>query len=202
MLKNAERHRDKPEFQRDMLATVDNVVGRMNHLMLQLRSGADPVEKARIVDLERIVHRVCDAKPRAARPVRLEVTPGLATVGHEDKLDHVIGHLVQNALDATASDGDVTVVVAPGEPGTVVVEVNDTGVGMTDDFIRDRLYKPFETTKPAGMGIGVYESVQYVRGIGGHVHIDSAPSAGTRVRVVLPAAATTSDPALAFQAVT
>ena len=52
MLQNAERHRDNPEFQRDMLTTVEHVVGRMNGLMLQLRTGTTPVGKAAPVDLE------------------------------------------------------------------------------------------------------------------------------------------------------
>ena len=58
---------------------------------------------------------------------------------------------------------------------------------MTPEFVRERLFKPFETSKPAGMGIGVYESAQYVAALGGQIHIDSTPNAGTRVRVVLPA---------------
>jgi signal transduction histidine kinase len=67
-----------------------------------------------------------------------------------------------------------------------VIEVADSGVGMTPEFVRDRLFKPFQTTKAAGMGVGVYESVQYVTGIGGRIMVDSTPDAGTRVRVVLP----------------
>ena len=67
-----------------------------------------------------------------------------------------------------------------------VVEVVDTGVGMSGEFIRERLFKPFETTKTEGMGIGVYESSQYVAKLGGQILIDSEQGAGTRVRVLLP----------------
>jgi signal transduction histidine kinase len=67
-----------------------------------------------------------------------------------------------------------------------VVEVVDVGEGMTEEYVRDRLGKPFETTKPAGMGIGVYESSQYVTSVGGRLVIDSVRGEGTRVRVVLP----------------
>src|SRR5256885_14862372 len=59
MLRNAERHRDNPEFQRDMLSTVENVVEKMHKLMLQLRTGATPVENPRPVALEPVVRRVC-----------------------------------------------------------------------------------------------------------------------------------------------
>ncbi|NDP41162.1 MAG: PEP-CTERM system histidine kinase PrsK [Aromatoleum sp.] len=197
MLKNAERHRDNPEFQRDMLATVEHVLERMNHLMLQLRTGAAPVEKPQPTDLDAIVRRVCAAKPGHRGPIELQLTPELATIGHQDRLDHVIGHLIQNALDATTEKGGVTVRL--GRDGRfVVLEVADTGVGMTSEFVRDRLFKPFETSKASGMGIGVYESAQYVATLGGQMLVDSAPGAGTRVRVLLPsadvAAAPTAEP--------
>jgi signal transduction histidine kinase len=65
--------------------------------------------------------------------------------------------------------------------------VADTGIGMSAEFVRDRLFKPFETTKPGGMGIGVYESTQYVAGLGGRIEVDSKPGTGTRVRLLLPA---------------
>lgn len=185
MLKNAERHRDNPEFQRDMLATVEHVVGRMYHLMLQLRTGTTPVEKPRVTDLEAIVRRVCAAKIGHGAPIGLELTPGVTTIGHEDRLDHVIGHLVQNALDATANGGRVTVRLGRDGPNAAL-EVADTGIGMTPEFVRDRLFKPFETTKADGMGIGVYESTQYIASLGGQILVDSTPGAGTRVRVVMP----------------
>jgi hypothetical protein len=66
--------------------------------------------------------------------------------------------------------------------------VHDEGVGMPEAYLRERLGKPFESTKPAGMGIGVYESSQYLASVGGRLDIDSAPGRGTRVRVSLPLA--------------
>ena len=69
------------------------------------------------------------------------------------------------------------------ESGSVVLEVADTGVGMTPEFVRDQLFKPFETTKQDGMGIGVYESSQYVNALGGQILVESAPGEGSgRVR--------------------
>jgi putative PEP-CTERM system histidine kinase len=184
MLRNAERHRDNPEFQRDMLDTVANVVARMTALMLQLRTGTTPVENPRPVELAPIVRRVCAAKGIGTN-VDLALTSGVQALGHEDRLEHVIGHLVQNALDATPAGGQVRIEIAR-EAGFAVVEVADTGVGMSAQFQRERLFRPFESTKPAGMGIGVYESQQYVSGLGGRILIDSAEGAGTRVRVLLP----------------
>jgi putative PEP-CTERM system histidine kinase len=187
MLRNAERHDNNPEFRRDMLSTIANVVGRMNRLMLQLRTGTTPIESPRPVDLEPVVRRVCEAKNSQAAPVEMALATGVVAVGHEDRLEHVIGHLVQNALDATVARGNVSVRLHRDE-SNAVLEVVDTGVGMSPDFVRQRLFKPFETTKTAGMGIGVYESSQYVMGLGGQLLVDSTPGVGTRVSVLLPLA--------------
>ena len=185
MLRNAERHSENPEFQRDMLTTVEHVVERMNKLMLQLRTGATPVENARSVDLETVVRRVCAAKATLDPPIELELSTGVTVAGHEDRLEHVIGHLVQNAIDATSKGGSVTVKLHD-DGAFALIDVRDTGTGMSSEFIRERLFRPFETTKPAGMGIGVYESSQYVAALGGQILVDSEPGQGTRVRVRLP----------------
>ena len=193
MLRNAERHRDNPEFQRDMQTTVEHVVGRMNGLLMQLRAGATPVEKPRLIALGPIVRRVCAAGP-GRPPIALDLAAETIVVGHEDRIEHVIGHLVQNAVDATDRGGKVTVRVGRDET-FACVEIRDTGVGMTSEFVRERLFKPFETTKTSGMGIGVYESSQYVAGLGGRIVVDSTPGVGTRVRVLLPPGETAVAPA-------
>jgi putative PEP-CTERM system histidine kinase len=185
MLRNAERHHDNPEFQRDMLLTVDNVVQRMNQLLLQLRSGTTPVDKPATVPLEPIVRRIQGARSAGRPAVAIEAVPGVLAVGHADRLERVIGHLVQNAVEATRSDGHVSVRVYR-EAGNAAVEVCDDGVGMTSEFVRDRLFRPFQSTKPAGMGIGAYESAQYVRDLGGRIEVESEPGRGTRIRVILP----------------
>ncbi len=185
MQRNAERHRGNPEFQRDMLSTVEHVVDRMNKLMLQLRTGTTPVENARPIDLEPVVRRVCAVKSSRDHPLTLELAAGIVVAGHEDRLEHVIGHLVQNAVDATVPGGSVSVRLH-ADGTNAILEVNDTGVGMAPEFVRERLFKPFETTKPSGMGIGVYESSQYIGAIGGQMLIDSEPGRGTRVRVLIP----------------
>jgi putative PEP-CTERM system histidine kinase len=185
LLRNAERHRNNPAFQRDMLMTVGNVVERMNKLMLQLRTGAKPVEQPRFVDLVSVIRNVCAAKSDQKASIDLDLAEGVYGVGHVDQLEHVIGHLVQNALDATTGSGRVSVRLRRDD-NTAVIEVADSGVGMTPEFVRDRLFKPFQTTKATGMGVGVYESTQYVTGLGGRILVDSTPDVGTRVRVVLP----------------
>jgi putative PEP-CTERM system histidine kinase len=185
LLRNAERHRNNPAFQRDMLMTVGNVVERMNRLMLQLRTGATPVDKPRPVNLETVIRQVCMAKSGQNAPIGVELAPGISAMGHPDQLEHVIGHLVQNALDATTGEGKVSVRLCRDDDAAVI-EVADNGIGMTPEFVRDRLFKPFQTTKATGMGVGVYESSQYVTGLGGRIFVESTPNVGTRVRVLLP----------------
>ena len=195
MLRNAECHRINPAFQRDMLMTVGNVVERMNKLMLQLRTGARPVEQPRSVDLQSVIRSACAAKSDQNASIDMDLAVGIYGVGHMDRLEHVIGHLVQNALDATTGRGRVSVRLRRDD-NTAVIEVTDSGVGMTPEFVRDRLFKPFQTTKAAGMGVGMYESAQYVTGVGGQILVDSTPDVGTRVRVVLPLGHDTAAPTM------
>jgi signal transduction histidine kinase len=100
-------------------------------------------------------------------------------------VERVIGHVVQNALDATELGGQVRVNMEKRE-GHALVLVRDTGHGMSPEFLRERLFKPFQTTKPAGMGIGAYESFQYVHELGGQISVDSEVDVGTEVSLLLP----------------
>ncbi len=93
--------------------------------------------------------------------------------------------MVQNALDATPPSGRVWI-KAHRFSGQVKVEVGDTGAGMSDEFVRTRLFRPFNTTKHNGMGIGSYESFQYVRELGGSIDVASQPGQGTTLTVLLP----------------
>jgi len=185
MLKNAERHRDNPEFQEDMLMTVDHSVERMRQLMMQLREGATPPGTACGVNLPDVIQRIQKEKMDQGRSVEIKLRDRVATRGHEDRLERVIGHLVQNALDATNPTGSVWVSLEK-RGDRAALEVGDTGHGMSPEFIRERLFKPFQSTKQAGMGIGAYESAQYIRELGGEMLVDSEPDQGTRITMILP----------------
>lgn len=185
MLKNAERHRDNPEFQQDMLMTVEHSVERMRQLMMQLREGATPPGTACGVNLSDVIERIQKEKMKQGRSVNLRINDQLATRGHEERLHRVIGHLVQNALDATPLEGEVWVGLER-HGDRAILEVGDTGQGMSPEFIRERLFKPFQSTKEAGMGIGAYESSQYIRELGGEMQVDSQIDKGTRITVILP----------------
>lgn len=198
LLRNSSRHIDKPEFRQDMLQTVEHVVERMNQLMLQLRSGAAPVDKPRPVNLSALVRKIENMRADRQPGLEVDAEPGVFAIGHEDRLERVIGHLVQNAFEAAPVDPRVQLRVRQ-EDGRAIVEVDDNGAGMSPDFIRNRLFKPFQTTKSMGMGIGAYESQQYVTTLGGRITVDSALNVGTRFRVELPAAAVPASGAVAEQ---
>ena len=187
MLRNAEKHSSNPEFQRDMLMTVEHSVERMKQLMLQLRDGTTPVDVKHRVDLASVAARIQTGKSVESRNVEVEADQRVFVRAHADRLERVIGHLVQNAIDATPTSGRVWIRISQQDE-EAVVEVGDTGRGMSPEFVRDRLFKPFQTTKTTGMGIGAYESHQYVTELGGRVQVDSAPETGTRITLRLPLA--------------
>lgn len=185
MQRNALKHGQNPEFQKDMADTVSHVVERMNRLLLQLRSGTTPIAKPSAVDTTAIISGIQSAWARQGRSVRVKATGKLWALAHDDRLERVIGHLVQNGFDAMNGSGTVSIEAWLTET-RVIVEVADTGAGMTTEFIRDELFKPFRSTKATGMGVGAYESLQYVTELGGRIIVDSEVGAGTRIRVELP----------------
>jgi putative PEP-CTERM system histidine kinase len=187
MLKNAERHGDNAEFRSDMLDTVRHVVERMNSMLAQARLSSRPVQNPQAVDLAPLLHRVCEGKQSQHRSLICHAREPVFAIGHPDRLEHVFAHIVQNAIDATTPEAPIRVSLT-SQDAEAVVEVVDHGVGMSPAFLQQRLFRPFQTTKESGMGIGVYESQQYVSSLGGRVVVDSTQGKGTCVRIVLPSA--------------
>jgi len=183
LLSNAEKHRDNPEFQQDMLVTLDHSVQKMKTLLQKLARG-ETLDAP--LQLDALLRQAVAAKASLAPVPRLEIIDAQLTVlANRARLERVLGHLIQNAIEATASDGKVAVRLRQ-ESGTAVVELADTGLGMNEQFIRERLFKPFDTTKTAGMGIGVFESRVYIEEVGGRLEVSSVPAVGTTFRVILP----------------
>jgi putative PEP-CTERM system histidine kinase len=184
LLSNAERHRDNPDFQRDMMRTIEHVVGRMHQLTLQLRPEASARERPQPVDVGAVARRIQSLRMRGRAGLSVEADAGILAWAHEDLLERVLSHLVQNGFDA--SEGGQGVQVKVERHGDeVLVEVTDQGRGMSPEFIRERLFKPFQTTKETGTGIGAFECQQYVQQVGGRIEVQSAPGKGTKVSVHL-----------------
>ena len=153
--------------------------------MLQLREGATPPGTPFGVNLDKVIQRIEAVSAGRGRTLEVQRMPSVVTRGHEERLERIIGHVVQNAFDATEAGGRVWLNLDRAS-GQARIEVGDTGQGMSADFVRDRLFKPFQTTKQAGMGIGAYESYQYVQELGGRIEVDSMPGRGTTVKLLLP----------------
>jgi putative PEP-CTERM system histidine kinase len=186
MLKNAERHKHNPDFQEDMLATVSHAVQKMSRLLSQLRAGYQMAEGASLVNLREVLAQVV-ADKAAFRPTprfvsRVEEAWVLA---ERERLARVLGHLVQNAIEATPETGEVEVSLEVNG-GQAVVRVRDTGRGMDETFLRTQLFRPFVSTKAAGMGIGAYECREYVRELKGDIRAESKPGQGSVFTVTLP----------------
>lgn len=196
LLSNAERHLHNPEFQRDMLATVRASVQKISALLRRLEAPEPEPPAATLHPVERLGELVESlARGRGVGVLldydRTGVAIGMA--GHA--FDAVITHLVSNAIDATqarppASDGSFPPVrVSVGhEAGRVLIDIVDRGVGMSAEFLRDTLFRPFGTAKRGGTGIGAFQARELAREAGGELVVSSRPGEGTTMRLVLPAA--------------
>ena len=185
LIPNAEKHRNNPEFQRDMLDTVNHSVQKMKLLLQKLSRSESP---------EHLVPLAIDAVLRQAVALKAAFEPhpvfqimdaGLKVLADRERLERVLGHLIQNAIEATPRDGTVSVALQR-QGDAVLISITDTGEGMTEEFIRERLFKPFESTKSAGMGIGVFESQEYIDELGGTLEVSSRPGEGSTFNVILP----------------
>ena len=182
----AAEHKHKPEFIDDAVDIMEHSVAKMQRLMQLLRtgvSGSKPVTTNLVVLVRNAVNNCTGSRPVPDLECELEEV-WLTVEG--DRMTSVIENLIQNAQDATADDGTVTVSL-DGKGNNVEIIIEDNGCGMDADFVRERLFQPFYTTKgDTGMGIGAYECKEYINSLGGEIQIESEPGSGTRMRVMLP----------------
>lgn len=184
--RNAERHADNPEFRADMIATLQASVRKLNDLLARLSPGAtresDPLGP---VDIASLVGPIA-ASRRRSHPVLADGIEGLVAIADRSGLELAIGHLVQNAVEASPPDRPVRINWFESG-GDVAIEVQDQGTGMSDEFVRDRLFQPFVSTKESGFGIGAYEARTIIAAMGGHLDVESEIGVGTRFTIFLPA---------------
>ncbi|MEN8165849.1 MAG: XrtA/PEP-CTERM system histidine kinase PrsK [Pseudomonadota bacterium] len=187
LVKNAERHRNNPAFMEDAINTVDNAAKKLGRLLAQLRKG-------RFEKSEGTMFLITDALRQAVeqhthfepRPVLFLETDGLQIAADRDRFTDVIGHIIKNAQEATSDTGYVKIRLSQ-QKGMAEIVIEDNGVGMDQEFIQERLFQPFETTKGnAGMGIGVYESREFIRSLGGNVEVLSEIERGTSFILRVP----------------
>lgn len=187
LVSNAAKHRHNPAFVDDMISTIANSVDRMNRLMEQMRSGerSSGDKRIRLVGVLRDV--IEHAKGGSPAPTLGAVPDDLEIQADRERLGTVFSHLVKNAQEATPADGAINIETRVIS-GVVEVSIIDNGKGMSLEFMRDRLFKAFESTKGlTGMGIGLFESREYIRALGGDISVESQPSRGSTFRVTMPA---------------
>jgi len=186
VVKNAERHRHDPRFIDDTIATIRNAVTRMNRLLEQLSNVLQSPKAQKVNIIAAVKRAIQSSKLKRPHPELTSSQEQLFVYGDPDRITSVFEHLIRNAQDATTSDGKITVAILADER-TVSIRVSDTGCGMSDDFINERLFRPFDSTKGSqGMGIGAYQAREYIRGIDGHLHVASVPGEGTSFTIQLP----------------
>lgn len=186
LLSNAQRHKHKPEFQDDMLSTVDNATQRMTRLLGQLRTGYQSARQAEALELNQLLQTVVQEKRHLRDTIALHCASApVWVIADKERLARVLGHLLQNAIEATAETGSVELTLTT-QDNMALLQVKDNGKGMDDVFIREKLFRPFMTTKSTGMGIGAYECREYVQELKGNVQVKSELGVGSVFTVTLP----------------
>lgn len=185
MVKNAEKHKDNPAFVEDAINTISNSVDRMNNLLKKLRRDeSDLVKRLKIADVvENAVSECYRDKPRLS--ANIEKTDRTLNAD-QVRLTMTLTNFIKNAQEATAASGEVHVTLGQ-QNNWAIITIEDSGAGMDWDFVHNRLFKPFDTTKSGkGMGIGVYLSREYISELEGTLNVVSAPGEGTTITISLP----------------
>jgi putative PEP-CTERM system histidine kinase len=185
--RNAERHAANPDFRADMVATLKDSSDRMAVLLARLA----PQESARPesmvpVDIAALVRRIVQAR-RAQHPIVADATTTTWAIAHPARLEQVLGHLIQNAIEASPASAPIRVSVTR-DGGGIAITVADRGCGMSAAFVRDELFRPFASTKPDGFGIGAFEARQLVNAMDGTLGVTTREGEGTCFTILLAAA--------------
>jgi putative PEP-CTERM system histidine kinase len=192
LVANAARHRNNPVFVDDAIGTIQNTAERMTRLIEQLQS-RDMQGTRRTVDITAIA-RAAVARSAARQPqvVMQAAEREIPVSADPERLAAVIDHVIRNAQEATPPSAAVAVRIDEVD-GHADIHVIDEGAGMDAEFIRQRLFRPFDTTKGSkGMGIGAYQAREYARWLGGEVEVHSSPGKGTDFCIRLPMCQKTS----------
>jgi putative PEP-CTERM system histidine kinase len=189
IVKNAEKHKYNPEFIDDSIETLENVVFKIEHLLGQLKKGLIKTDNKIIINLVDVIKDVAIQQAGNKPTLQLTGNPDkIEVLGEKEKITAILGHLVQNAQEATADNGFVKLELSKDEH-QAIIKVIDNGSGMDNKFIAERLFKPFDTTKGnAGMGIGVYEARDYIVKYSGSCDVESKLGEGTTFTIKLPLA--------------
>lgn len=185
MVKNAEKHKDNPAFVEDAIKTISNSVDRMNNLLKKLRR--DEFDLVKRLYINEVIEQAIAECTRQNMHLTSSIEKGSYSINADQvRLVMTITNFIKNAQEATSGSGRVHVTLAYVNKQAVIT-IEDNGSGMDWDFIHNRLFKPFETTKSGkGMGIGVYLSREYISELSGTLNVMSAVGEGTTITITLP----------------
>ena len=192
VVSSAARHKHKPEFIEDAIEIMEHSVAKMRRLMELLHSGlpeGNPVQ-VNLASLVAEAVRNCSGNlPVPDYQDDQDDQQQLNLLADRDRLTSVIENILKNAQDATPKEGYVNIRLSQ-QQGMAIITIEDNGCGMDASFIRDRLFRPFDTTKgDTGMGVGAYDSREYIRALGGDIGVTSTLGKGTAFLISLPAVA-------------
>jgi putative PEP-CTERM system histidine kinase len=185
LMDNAAEHIDNPEFQQDMLETIGNTVSNMKSLIARLKGLKDKPQLAvASVSLGKII---ADAVGTVGGVIHIDGKPEVSVAVDEEEIYKVLVNLLVNAREAS-TDGSPVAVIYGADLARGWVKVKDSGCGMSAEFVRNNLFKPFETTKKHGFGIGLYQCQQIIAAHDGEILVDSREGEGTEFTLRLPLA--------------
>jgi hypothetical protein len=199
LLSNLEEHYGDPEFKRSVQELLSSTVERLDGIVGRFSAHEDAVLIKVSLDLNGVLRQVASAAAPRRAAAQTAGLPLLSTAlgavppvwGDPYYLRDAIQSLVENAIEAAAPDGKVFIrsfATGSGQRLRAVVEIVDNGLGMSPEFVRERLFQPFQTTKPDGVGLGLCTAAQIVRQHRGSIRVLSHPGGGTLVRLSFPAA--------------
>jgi signal transduction histidine kinase len=196
LVTNMEKQFHREEFRADAIESLREATEKLKRTVARLSEPAKSLSgeyriAARQTDLVPVMRRVLAINAEPTRPlyeIDARLPDMLVATVEPERVENVMENLVINALEAMASKGGGRLTVEAGTmPGDLVFfSVSDTGVGMSEEFIKTRLFRPFSTTKNKGIGLGLFTCREIVETHGGRLEVESSPNAGTRFRVVLP----------------
>ena len=191
VVRNSARFKHEPEFIDDVIETVDNSVRRMERLLEQLRQGRIVTisEKANLATIaEDAASRVSNDVPKP----EMGNVEDLYVITDREALVSMVGHVIRNAQHACDPGTGKIKVSVIGNKDQAEIQVEDNGSGMDETFVRQRLFRPFDSTKGSkGMGIGAYQVREFVEQTGGSVRVDSEPGHGTVFSLCFPVVSAT-----------
>ncbi|SNY51682.1 putative PEP-CTERM system histidine kinase [Arsukibacterium tuosuense] len=187
ILKNAAKHRHNPEFIEDSFTTLAAMQQRLQNMLSQLTNKRPDQQTDSLISVGRLVQDVIENRCAVRKPVPvLHIEQDCTIFIDKDRFSSVLFHLIDNAQHATEADGEVTVTITE-HANQLKLTIADTGCGMSDEFIQNRLFKAFDSTKGnAGMGIGAHDALHFVEQQGGQLSVKSVPDQGSTFTLLLP----------------